>query len=98
MTEPVRTCATCKHWKRVVPTQPWGYGTGIPLGSGSFENEPPRSEHGHCGRIPQVNKLKYPQVPSEPAISCDTDYYCSWLCTLPTFGCILHEPKKETSP
>jgi hypothetical protein len=99
-----RVCGNCKHWKRVVPTEPWGYGTGIPLQEETGTEYTLRTAHGHCERIIHV-KAHEPGRPfvvhtrsdaelrAAPAVACDSEGYSAWVATLPTFGCVLFEEK-----
>lgn len=43
--------------------------------------------HGNSGDVP------FGKAKEEPALVTDGSGYAARLCVLPTFGCVLHEPK-----
>lgn len=98
-------CATCKHWKRVADDT-FVAGTGIVLWDEeeNEEGEQPSTEHGRCARIGHTHdatkrdRRPAHELRTEQAVARDVEDYSAWLCTLPTFGCTLHEPKEENDP
>jgi hypothetical protein len=100
-------CGSCKHWARV-ESRGWNAPTptGIPVGDRSFHEDGPgpTTLHGRCGRIrhthrsPERHKLvrrSDEELSREPAVVCDSDDYSAWICTLASFGCVLHETRNE---
>lgn len=99
-------CATCKHWK-FAPQGDWEHpGTGIPLAPDDYESGPsPRSNHGRCSAMQHEFRLEDDPPPTKllrrspeeinaiPAVVCDAEEYSAWACTLPTFYCVMHEPR-----
>jgi len=92
---PAPTCQNCKHWQRVVATEPHGFGTGLPLAPYDWENPAKRSEHGHCTRAVQHKDLRYEEVATAPVVACDSEDYGAWLATLPTFGCVKYKERSD---
>ncbi len=99
-------CANCKHWRREPVTNWEGHPTGIPIGDQSYSDDGPgpRTEHGRCERITdaytrddrRLNRRRTDaELSASPAVVCDSEDYCAWLCTLPTFGCVLFEQNPE---
>lgn len=90
-----RTCATCKHWRYVPAERNWEDppGTGFPLKpEQSFEDGSlPRSQHGQCDAIQQSRIVVRGR--SGRTLLRRSAEELNAMPTLPTFGCVLHEPK-----
>lgn len=79
------TCATCRFAGSPAPIYVSGEGTDWEL---------LESEHVRCTRIIHGNSGGVTcEALREPAVVTDGSGYAASLRVLPTFGCILHEPK-----
>ena len=85
----LNTCATCRF-----------FGSAAPLDWYDDAEEEHASEHHYCARVQHGNggsAYQRETLAKDAAVVTDGSGYAARLRVLPTFGCVLHEPR-TTSP
>lgn len=87
----MRTCQTCRFFGARMGIEAWDEDYEGPCGRGDTRE----TDRHACARIIHGNDGKrFPTIKDEPAVVTDGSGYAARLRVLPTFGCVLHEPKE----